>query len=264
MRGLKDKRVLITGAGQGIGRATALRFAEEGAVTILNDLEYSPALKETTNLIARQYGASKIGAVVAGDVASEKDVEAIFATAITKTGHIDVLINNAGINREHASHEYPIAVFDQILNVNLRGAFICAKLAIVHFLERGYGGVILNNSSNHEIVPKPRFIAYAASKGGLGMLMRTLSLEYAGHGIRVNNVAPGATVTPLNQGWTDDARKRAAVESHIPLGRAAEAEEIAGVFAFLASDDARYITGQTLYVDGGLTNFPEYRENWAS
>ncbi|PBB52930.1 MULTISPECIES: glucose 1-dehydrogenase [Mesorhizobium] len=264
MRGLTDKRVLITGAAQGIGRATAMRFAEEGSIVILNDLSGSDTLHETATSITDLYGADRVGGIIPADLSDPTQVGTMFNQAVALAGQVDILINNAGINREHPSHEFPIEDFDAVLNLNLRAVFVCSKLAVRHFLSRHSAGVILNNSSNHEIIPKPNFIAYATSKGGLGMLMRTLALEYAAQGIRVNNVAPGATVTPLNRNWVFDADKRAAVEKHIPLGRIADADEVAAAFAFLASEDARYITGQTLYVDGGLTIYPDYRKNWAS
>jgi len=114
------------------------------------------------------------------------------------------------------------------------------------------------------VIPKPRFLSYSVSKGGMGNLTRTLALEYAGRGIRVNAVGPGATVTPINRAWVDDPVKRKEVESHIPMGRAAEAEEVAAAVAFLVSDEAAYITGQTLYVDGGLTLYPDFRSSWSS
>jgi len=178
-------------------------------------------------------------------------------------GGCDILVNNAGINRQNPSHKFKTEDFDQVLGVNLRGAFLCSREALKLFLEQGTG-IILNNSSNHEISPKPEFPAYSVSKGGLGNLTRTLALEYSDRGIRVNAVGPGATVTPLNASWTENPETRKKVESHIPLGRSASAEEIAGVFAFLASDDAAYITGQTIYVDGGLTLHIDFKNNWSS
>jgi glucose 1-dehydrogenase len=150
------------------------------------------------------------------------------------------------------------------LNVNLRGAFLCAREAIRHFLERKAQGVILNNSSVHEIIPKPKYLPYSVSKGGMENLTKSLALEYADRGIRVNGVGPGAVVTPINRAWTEDPKARQEVESHIPMGRAAEAPEIAAVFAFLASQDASYITGQTIFACGGLTLYPEFRVAWSS
>ena len=124
--------------------------------------------------------------------------------------------------------------------------------------------MIVNNSSVHEIIPKPKYVPYSISKGGLENLTKSLALEYADRGIRVNAVGPGAIVTPINEAWIDDPKARAEVESHIPMGRAGTSEEIAAVFAFLASDDASYITGQTLFACGGLTLYPEFRVAWSS
>jgi glucose 1-dehydrogenase len=157
-----------------------------------------------------------------------------------------------------------IADFDRIIDVNLRGPFLCAREAIRHFLSRGAGGVILNNSSVHQIIPKPKYLSYSISKGGMENLTKTLALEYADKGIRVNAVGPGAVVTPINNAWINDPKARGEVESHIPMGRAADSDEIASVFAFLASDEAKYITGQTIFACGGLTLYPEFRVAWAS
>ena len=151
-----------------------------------------------------------------------------------------------------------------MLAVNLRGSFLCAREAIKRFLADENPGVVINVSSVHELIPRPNYLSYSISKGGMGNLTRTLALEYARGGIRVNAIGPGATVTPINRAWTDDPVKTAIVSSHIPLARAGTADEMAGVCAFLASDDAAYITGQTLFVDGGLTLFADFREPWSS
>jgi glucose 1-dehydrogenase len=148
--------------------------------------------------------------------------------------------------------------------VNLRGPFLCSREAIRHFLDRGGPGVILNNSSVHEIIPKPKYLPYSISKGGMENLTKSLALEYAANGIRVNSVGPGAVVTPINKAWTDNPKARGEVESHIPMSRPAAADEIASVFAFLASDDASYVTGQTIFACGGLTLYPEFRTAWSS
>ena len=201
---------------------------------------------------------------IQADVSKEEQVRHMFARVIEDLGAIDILVNNAGIQKPAAAHDIEIDDFDQVLAVNLRGAFLCSREAIRHFLARGGGGVILNNSSVHEIIPKPKYLPYSISKGGMENLTRSLALEYAAQGIRVNAVGPGAVVTPINRAWIDNPKARAEVESHIPMGRAAAPEEIASVFAFLASDEASYITGQTIFACGGLTLYPEFRIAWSS
>jgi glucose 1-dehydrogenase len=265
LKGIESKNVLVTGAAQGIGFAVAKRFAEEGASVFIVDRVETAQMAAALEKIRSVAKSRK--ALIAGhraDISDEVAVGEAFKAAVAALGQIDILINNAGINRGYPSDQFPVEEFDQVLNVNLRAVFVFSQHAIRHFLERKIPGVIVNNSSNHESQPKPGFIAYSVSKGGLGNLTKTLALEFADRGIRINSVAPGAVVTPLNKSWTDDPQKRANVESHIPLGKAATAEEIAGVFAFLASDDAVYITGQTIYADGGLTLSADYRKNWAS
>ena len=184
----------------------------------------------------------------------------MFEQVIATLGGLDVLINNAGMQIQGASHEIPLDKFDKMIDINMRGAFICARQAIAHFLENG-GGIIVNDSSVHELIPRPQYVGYTMSKSGLQAMTRTLALEYARDNIRINSFAPGATLTPINP-WKDDPQRKADIESHIPMGRSGTPEEMAAVAAFLASDDAAYITGQTLFVDGGLTLFPSFRTPW--
>lgn len=265
MSRLQGKNVLVTGASSGIGQAIAIRFAQEGANVAINYHSNAEQAQST----AEQARAARSGGegreiVLQADVSNEDDVLKMFAATLKEFGRIDVLVNNAGIQKATPSHELTAADFDHVLSVNIRGPFLCAREAIKHFLERGGGGVILNNSSVHEMIPKPKYLSYSISKGGMRNLTKTLALEYADQGIRVNAVGPGAVITPINKAWINDPKAKAAVESHIPLGRAGDAGEIASVFAFLASDEASYITGQTIYACGGLTLYPEFRVAWSS
>jgi glucose 1-dehydrogenase len=268
MRGLRGKNVLVTGGTSGIGQAIAIRFAEYGANVAINYLRIPEEATETEERVhaclarVRQTGVRDV--LVRGDVSEEEDVVAMLESAVDGLGGIDVLVNNAGIQISRPSHELSASDFDKVLAVNLRGAFLCAREAVKRFLATGTHGVIINVSSVHQLIPKPNYLAYSTSKGGMENLTQTLALEYAGQGIRVNAIAPGATVTPINRAWIDDPVKRAMVESHIPMGRAGTADEMAGVTCFLASQDAAYITGQTIFVDGGLTLFADFREPWSS
>jgi len=265
MSKLTGKNVLITGASSGIGQAIAVRFAHEGANVAIN-YRSGAEQAECTRKLARQARTSSGGKeiLVHADVSDEKQVRDMFAEVIDEFGSLDVLVNNAGIQKPAASHDIDITDFDRVLAVNLRGPFLCSREAIRHFLDRGGPGVILNNSSVHEIIPKPKYLPYSISKGGMENLTKSLALEYAGNGIRVNSVGPGAVVTPINKAWIDNPKARGEVESHIPMSRPAAADEIASVFAFLASDDASYVTGQTIFACGGLTLYPEFRVAWSS
>lgn len=268
MRRLEGKNALITGSSTGIGQAIAIRFAQEGANVAINYLKRPDEAKITEKLVReacqsiREYDCQDL--VVEADISKEEDVVNIFDEVIGKWGSLDILVNNAGIQIPRASHETTVEDFDRVTGVNLRGAYLCAREAIRHFLSREGGGVIINNSSVHQIIPKPKYLSYAMSKAGMANLTRTLALEYADKGIRVNAVGPGAIVTPINRTWIDDPQRRAEVDSHVPLGRAGTPEEVAAVVAFLASDDASYITGQTIYVCGGLTLYPDFRRAWSS
>jgi glucose 1-dehydrogenase len=263
MAKLTGKNVLITGASSGIGAATALRFAQEGANVAINYRKEQQEA-EAVRAKANQANPAAKHLVVKADVSDEEQVKQMFATAISQLGSLDVLVNNSGIQAACASDQLEMEDFDRIIGVNLRGAFMCAREALRHFLSRNAPGIILFNSSVHEIIPKPTYVSYSISKGGMENMTKTLALEYAPRGIRVNAVGPGAIVTPINNAWINDPKKRAEVESHIPMGRAGMPEEIASVFAFLASDDASYITGQTIFACGGLTLYPEFGTAWSS
>ena len=265
---LIGRYALVTGASQGIGRAVAVRLAQEGATIAIN---FIGPRADADDALARVQAASverghgdRDHFVIHADIGNEAEIARMFETVLTRWPRLDCLVNNAGFQKESPSEALDVETYRRILDVNLTGAVLCARAALAHFVARGGGGSIINCSSVHQIIPKPGYLAYSISKGAMASLTRTLALEFAGRGIRVNAVGPGAIETPINAAWTGDQTKRAAVESHIPLGRVGTPEEIAAVFAFLASDEASYITGQTIYACGGLTLFGEFRDNWAS
>jgi glucose 1-dehydrogenase len=262
-RRLEGRFALITGASRGIGRAVALRFAREGASVAINHRGDDEAAQAVFAACQEAEPGARHQAIDA-DVADEAAVEAMIADLVRRWGRLDLLVNNAGIQAPTPGDSFAATDLRRILDVDLIGPAIASRAAIAHFLSRPGGGAIINTTSVHEQVPKPGFVAYAMAKAGLGHLTRTLALEFAQRGIRVNAVGPGAVVTDMNAAWADDAGARAAVESHIPMGYAATPDDIAPVFAFLASDDACYITGQTLYACGGLTLFGDFKDNWAS
>ena len=267
MQKLKGKNALITGASSGIGEAIAIRFGQEGANVAINyhsGAERAEAVKAKVREGANATGGDHKSITVKADISDERQIQQMFATVLKEFGTLDILVNNSGIQMPVPSDLMEMIDFDRILGVNLRGAFICSREAIRHFLSRKAPGVIVNNSSVHEIIPKPKYVPYSISKGGMENMTKTLALEYADRGIRVNAVGPGAIVTPINNAWINDPKARAEVESHIPMGRPGTAEEIAAVFAFLASDESSYITGQTIFACGGLTLYPEFRVAWSS
>ncbi len=268
LRGIQGKNVLVTGGSSGIGQAIAVRFAEYGANVAINYLRQPEEAAETEEQVqacvgkVQRHGVKDV--LVQGDVSNEDDVVRMVSEAVEGLGGIDILVNNAGIQISRPTEELSSEDFDRVLAVNLRGSFMCAREAIRHFLAEDKAGSIVNISSVHQLIPKPGYLGYSTSKGGMQNLTLTLALEYAGRGIRANGVGPGATVTPINRAWIDDPVKRAQVEEHIPMRRAGDADEMAGVTAFLASDDAAYITGQTIFVDGGLTLYPSFLTPWSS
>lgn len=269
MKGLTGKTALVTGASSGIGQAIAIRLAQEGCNIAIN-YRKDPEGAEDTEEQAMQKACGQVEAcgvrslLVQGDVSKADDIVEMVKAVVDEFGQFDILINNAGIQTERASHEIPTDEFDRVIAVNLRGAYLCAREAIQQFLKQQRSGIIINISSVHEVIPRPMYISYSISKGGMGNLTKTLALEYANRGIRVNAIAPGATITPINEAWTEDPEQKAIVESHIPMGRAGTSEEMAAAVAFLASDEAAYITGQTLFIDGGLTLYADFREAWSA
>jgi glucose 1-dehydrogenase len=251
MRGLEGKRVLITGAATGIGRATALRFASEQAnvaINFLGESDFAEALLEEMSALRRE----STHILAPADVSDEDEVDELFANVVEAFGGLDILVNNAEAKVFDQPHEAHIADFDRVMAVNLRGAFLCAQAAIQHFLDAGHAGVVVNVSSIHEIVPQQEAIAFMMSKAGLGGMTRSLALRYARDNIRVNAVGPGTIRSAMHEDFASDIGALRAMERTIPVGRIGGPEDVAAAIAFLASDEASYITGQTLFVDGGL------------
>lgn len=267
MKGLEGKNVLVTGAASGIGQAIATYFVAQGANVALNYRGEISKLDNTKELIIKACSQENTRGgktlPVLADLSKEGNIVEMCSEVVRQFGSIDILINNAGIQNSAPSHELSTTDFDRVMEVNLRGAYLCARETLKHFMERGNGGIIINISSVHEIIPRPTYVSYSMSKGAMENMTKTLALEYAPHGIRVNAIAPGATTTPINS-WADNPEKRKKVESHIPLGRVGTSEEMAAVTAFLVSDQAAYITGQTLFVDGGLTLYADFLHPWSA
>jgi NAD(P)-dependent dehydrogenase (short-subunit alcohol dehydrogenase family) len=237
--------VLVTGAGNGIGQATAGRFAREGATVVVNDVDVEVARPVAAEL--QQMGARAMA--VAADVTKRADVEAMVHHVVGELGRLDVLVNNAGINRDAMSHKMTEEQWDQVLTVNLKGTFLCAQAALTRMRERGWGRII--NTSSIGSLGNIGQANYAASKAGVIGLTRTLALECARYGITVNCVAPGPVMTRMLAGVPEPIREK--IVAKVPVGRIARPDEIAAVHAFLASDDAAFITGQVLFVDGGMS-----------
>jgi glucose 1-dehydrogenase len=246
---LAGRVALVTGASQGIGLGIALRLAREGADITLNVHRDDQRARDAQQQVTAHGVRCE---VFIADVAGVAATRALVRDTVARLGRLDILVNNAGIERHAGVLDVQEADFDAVLATNLKGPFFLAQAFAAHAQQAGGGGRIVNISSVHEDLPFPHFAPYCASKGGLRMAMRTMALELAPLGITVNNVAPGAIRTPINEALLNDAPKLAALQAQIPAGRLGEPADVAGAVAFLASDDASYITGTSLVVDGGL------------
>ncbi len=246
----------MTGAASGIGRATVKRLADDGASVVINYVGDTGPAEEVAEQI-RAGGGHAIA--VEADVSSEEQVVAMFARARDELGGpLDVLVNNAGVEKPYRLVDMPLEEWDRVLAVNLTGAFLCAREAARGLLAAQAASVIINVSSVHEVIPWPDFAHYCASKGGMKLFGQTIARELAPHRIRVVQVAPGAILTPINQDLIEDADKRREIESEIPWGRLGNPEEMAAAIAWLAGPESEYVTGSTFFVDGGMTLYPRF------
>jgi NAD(P)-dependent dehydrogenase (short-subunit alcohol dehydrogenase family) len=250
MRGLQGKRVLISGGSSGIGLATARRFLEEGSRVFLTGLDP----REVDGAVAGLRPSGEVTGL-ACDVSLEADVARMMAAAVAALGGIDVLINNAGTARREEFLAIAAGDWDRIIAVNLRGMFLVAQTVSRHMVERGGGGVIINMSSTNGLAAEEDYAHYNASKGGVLLLTKTMAVELGRHGIRVNALCPGYIRTPLNEAISASmgggAFEADYARARIPLGRAGQPGEVAAAYAFLASDDASFIHGAALVIDGG-------------
>jgi NAD(P)-dependent dehydrogenase (short-subunit alcohol dehydrogenase family) len=256
---LSGKRALITGANSGIGAGIATCLASCGARVIINYVVNPEVANALADEINRTYGEGTATPLMA-DISDEAAVENLFERSVQTLGGIDILVNNAGIESMFAALDLSSAEWDRIMNVNLRGAFICARTAARRMVTQGQGGVIINNASMHDTIARLGATHYCVSKAGLAMLTKMLALEWAEYGIRVVGVSPGAIDTRAH--WNEDTDDwLPEFLSWIPLGRLGKVEDVARTVAFVASDAAAYITGTTIYVDGAYSiNLVRYDE----
>jgi glucose 1-dehydrogenase len=253
---LAGRTALVTGGASGIGREPHDGRAAEGAAAVVNYVGGRDRADEVVGEISKSGGRA---IAVQADVSSEPEVQAMFERARKELGGpVDLLVNNAGVEAPFALVDMPLAEWNRVIGVNLTGAFLCAREAARGMVAAGLPGVIVNISSVHEVIPWERFGHYCASKGGMKLWAQTIAKELAPKRIRVVNVAPGAIATPINKDVLEDEVKRRAVEAEIPWGRFGKPEEIAGAVAWLASDEAEYMTATTVFVDGGMTAYPGF------
>jgi glucose 1-dehydrogenase len=251
---LEGKIAAVTGGDQGIGRAIVERLAHEGADVALC---YRANKAGADEVVA---GVQKLGrkaAAIQCDVGVVADGQRFIADAVKQLGRLDILVNNAGLERHADFWDVTEHDYDAVLNVNLKGPFFVTQAFVKHHMQAKAGGKVINISSVHEELPFPHFTSYCASKGGIKMMTRNLSIELAPLGITINSIAPGAIETPINTKLLNDPVKLKSLLDNIPLRRLGKPEDVAGLAAFLASSDADYVTGTTYFVDGGLTWFYE-------
>lgn len=252
---LDGRRALVTGADSGIGQGIAMELASHGAAVAINHVGDSTVASRMAEAIDAGGGEAL---ALHMDVSSEADVVSAFAQARRALGGLDLLVNNAGIEQPFALVDMPLAEWQRVIDVNLTGAFLCSREAARIMLDDGAQGGIVNITSVHEQIPWKRFSHYCASKAGEKLFAQSIARELAPHRIRVVNIAPGAIATPINADVLADSARRAEVEDQIPLGRWGDVADVARAVAWAASAEAGYVTGSTIFVDGGMTLYPRF------
>ncbi|HEX2657971.1 MAG TPA: glucose 1-dehydrogenase [Polyangia bacterium] len=262
VRNLVGQKAIVTGANSGIGRAVAIALGHAGADVLVN---YVSREEEAIKVVDEIRRCGSKAFAMRADVSSEADVQAMFARAVDTFGAVDILVNNAGLQKDAPFEELTLAAWDLVMNVNLKGQFLCSREAVRAFKRQGVragisraAGKILCISSVHDIIPWAGHVNYAASKGGVMMMMKSIAQEVAPDKIRVNSISPGAVRTPINTSAWNTAEAYNGLMSLIPYKRIGEPEELGRAAVWLASDDSDYITGATIYVDGGMTLYPGF------
>lgn len=253
---LKGKTAVITGGSKGIGTAISERFGKEEMKVVIN---YNSDAKEAESAVKLVKKAGGDAVAVQADIGSEAGVKALVDAAIENFGDLDVWINNAGMENRYSTHELPLEEWEKVINVNLTGVFLGTKAALNYFVEKKKPGSIINMSSVHEQIPWPTFAHYAASKGGVKLFTETVAMEYAPYNIRINNIGPGAINTPINAKKFTDPEQLETTTKMVPMERIGKPEEVAAAATWLASDESSYVTGITLFVDGGMTLYPSFQ-----
>ena len=246
---LKDQVAIVTGSATGIGQAIAIRFAQEGAAVVV-DFVGKPDTANQTEQAIKQAGGRTIA--VSADVSDPAQVQSLIEATVKEFGKLDIVVNNAGIEKKFPFVEYPLEECKKIIDVNLIGPFLVTQAAARQMIKQGNGGRIVNISSVHEDLPMPTNSVYCATKGALRMLTRTVAVELAKDKITVNNIGPGAVYTPIDADIEAQPELEKSLMSEIPLNRWGRPEEVAGLAVYLASAEAGYITGSTCFIDGGM------------
>lgn len=261
---LKGQAALVTGASSGIGEAVAIALGAAGADVVVNYVSSPEAAEAVADKI--RAGGSRAIAIKA-DVSKEDEVQAMFAKMFAEFGTIDILVNNAGLQKDAPFHEMTIDQWNTVIDINLTGQFLCAREAIREFLRRGVveersvaAGKIICMSSVHELIPWAGHVNYAASKGAIKMLMQSLAQEYGAQKIRVNSICPGAIQTKINTAAWSTPEALSALMTLIPYNRIGQPQDIGNLAVFLASDMSDYITGASIFIDGGMTVFEGFAE----
>ncbi|MGB7460628.1 MAG: glucose-1-dehydrogenase [Carnobacterium jeotgali] len=254
---LKGKVAVVTGGSKGIGNAIARRLSEEKMKVVINYHSDKKGAEETVADLKKIGGEA---VAVQADVSSEEGIQALLDAAVSNFGELYLWINNEGMENQVPTHELTLEDWNKVIDVNLTGVFLGSKAALNHFLEHDKKGNIINLSSVHERIPWPTFAHYSASKAGVKGFNETIALEYAHKGIRVNSIAPGAINTPINAEKFEDEKQKAATLKMIPLNYIGKPEEVAAAAAWLASNESSYVTGITLFVDGGMSLYPSFEK----